>query len=245
MGQDEPSHNLTPAPEITPGFPHARSLCEQCGYPLNGLSPTAICPECGVSVAASDPVHRTGLAWQHRPTPRHFIAAIRALILEPQLVFRALRLDGSNAPDRIFLLVILALVTLIWTLVWHWHGFPDAWEWGLIAAGVVFGLTHIEILGVAFFSWRRGWRVPWRLAERVACYAAIGWIPAVIIWSELALVFWRSWDNPWWWPRWFGQPHPEGQQIVVLIMAAITMLMFETLVWLAVRQVRFGNRVEP
>ena len=205
---------------------------------------SAVCPECGLSVSASDPVHRVGLAWQRHVTVPNLLTAIRALIVEPKKTFRSLRLDGSNWPDRVFLLVMLAVVMVIWTLVWHFYGFPDAWEWGLMATGAVFLLTHIEVLGVAFFSWRRGWRVPWRLSERVACYAAIGWIPAVIIWSRLAITLWASWDDPWWWPKVFGQPHPEGQQMVVMILAAATMMMFETLVWLAVRQVRFGNSVK-
>src|SRR5262249_5559751 len=107
-------------------------------------------------------------------------------------------------------------------------------------AGVaVIGMTYIEALGVSFFSRRRGWRVPWRLAERVVCYAAVGWIPATMLCVKAFMLvpsgyFFRlghRWGGSW----------DTLEVFVPVIVLSLSVLWFETLVWLGARQMRFAN----
>ncbi len=133
------------------------------------------------------------------------------------------------------------LIGLTWGLSRLDRGWEMAIDWGLGAAfGVVF-LTYIEAFGVAYFSRKRGWRVPWPLAERVACYAAIGWVPAaIILWKLNDLILDGSIKH--WWPQQLGPWTLRTEVLVLTLAGGIGILWFETLVWLGVRQVRYANQ---
>ncbi len=216
-------------------YPSDDTLCEDCGYALKGLLAEGDCPECGKRIAESSPGLRLGLGDRDRVD--------LGLVRRPGAYFRAMRVDGSNGPARWFMLKIILMIGLFWLL---WGSTRGDWSLGtdLFTGGVVMGslylLSYVEVLGVVFFSRRRGWRVPFGLAERLVCYASIGWIPAVIVmgiavdryvagdidrWMRQLLGVWGTW---------------QSIELLVLV-GTVAMLWFELLVWIGVRQTKYAN----
>lgn len=122
---------------------------------------------------------------------------------------------------------------------------------GISIVPAVVMMTYIEAAGLAYFSKRRGWRVPFAHARQVACYAAVGWIPAVVLFDAF-LRFQLG-------PAVNIASNPRGSGTVATLIfefsslitryeivdeaiaAGIAMLGFELLVWLGVNQVRYAN----
>ncbi len=112
-------------------FPDRESLCERCGYSLQGLSAEGSCPECGQAVAASSPVHRDGPSWERRASVGSWLATSWGVLLRPGRTFRAMRTQGSNVASRLYLLSIAVLVGLGWGALSHWSlGRPGVVAWG-------------------------------------------------------------------------------------------------------------------
>jgi hypothetical protein len=216
-------------------YPGNDTLCEGCGYALKGLHAEGDCPECGLLIAESSPDLRGG------PGDRERVDL--GLIRRPRAFFRAMRVGGSNGPARWFMAKVILLIGLAWVL---WGAVGGGWslEADLYKAGVVMAslylLSYVEVLGVVFFSRRRGWRVPFGLAERLVCYASIGWVPAVIV-MGVALDRYEAGDIDRWmrpllgvWGTW------QSIELLVLV-GTVAMLWFELLVWIGVRQTKYAN----
>ncbi len=224
-------------------FPHRHALCESCGYPLVGVTARGQCPECGEAVAASSPAQRTGPAWQAHPSIRNWFAMARDLMLQPRRTFRHMDVGGSNLPPRVFLLVVVGVIVAGWWLIeWLVRGQPGvlAWAYAMAAGKTVVVLTYVEALGVTFFSARRGWRVPFRLAERVACYAALGWLPAAAVFAKVYLLMIDGVLEQWW-IRNVGMWTGDRALLILGLVGALALMGFEILVWTGVRQVRYAN----
>lgn len=220
-------------------FPGPDSLCENCGYALKGLRPEGDCPECGQPIAESSPALRVGPGRPGR-------VAIE-MLLRPRVFFRTLRVDGSSVPARGFMFSIVLLIGLLWLIGGAVRG-DQSLGVGLFEAGLAMAslylLSYIEAVGVVYFSRKRSWRVPFRLAERLVCYASIGWIPAAIVlgwavshfrdgsldrWMRQLLSTWGTW---------------QSGELLILI-GAVAMMWFEMLVWVGVRQTRYANAAGP
>lgn len=219
-------------------FPREDSLCEHCGYPLQGLPAAGGCPECGSEIAASDPVHRTGLPWQRQRSVGSWLATAGRVLFTPDRAFRLMRVGGSNRDERLYLVTQAAVAAGLWLTMARLLQLPQ----GLTgAAAVLVGvvtMTLVEAMGVTYFSRRRGWRVPWSLAERIACYASPGWHPAVLVFAlfmrlERAGTFAA-------WPV-LRRMDPTVMLIAYVALLGVSILAFETLVWVGVRQARFAN----
>lgn len=220
-------------------FPTHDTLCETCGYPLRGLDRKDDCPECGSPIEASHPRLRTGPPWQSHPGFHAFVATLIDLAFRPRAAFRTMRLDGSNLPARAFLLITVIAVGALWGyIVGEWLGREPLYAWleGMLAAKLCLALTYVEALGVAYFSRQRGWRVTWKTAERIACYAALGWVPAAAVLLVLRglcvddrLAASTLLSPPLW------------RLVVWSALGGAAILGFETLVWLGVREVRYAN----
>ncbi|MEM9881417.1 MAG: hypothetical protein AAF800_00685 [Planctomycetota bacterium] len=210
---------------------------------MDKLPGDADCPECGRPIAASRPERRVGLPWQHAATPRAWLATAAAIATAPRRSFGRLHLGGSNLRDRLFLLSVASLVGGGWglaTLALTDRGFLMAWLQGMAAAKVVLAMSYVEVLGVTFFSRRRGWRVPLARAERVVAYASVGWVAAAAVLTLL-----RAVDAAGHADRWITRAVGTAAIDTGLLLAAVgfglAVLGFEALVWVGVRAVRFGN----
>ncbi len=155
-----------------------------------------------------------------------------------------MRLDGPAGPARLFLLSIALIVGVGWgafSLLAVGQGGLLSWVAGMAAAKTVLVMTYIETIGVTFFSKRRGWRVPFGLAERVTCYASVGWVIAALVLAPLVGLYDVGLLERWI-ARVVGQWQPDYRWLLAAVGFGAAVLFFETLVWTGVRKVRFANR---
>lgn len=218
-------------------------MCEDCGYALKGLKPDGGCPECGHPIAESSPALRTGPSWQDRMTASALFQVVADLTLRPKRFFRTLRVDGTNARARMFLVLVAGLIGLGWSAMGqalYPGGIASRLISGALVALSVILLSYIEALGVTFFSRRRDWRVPLKLAERLVCYASIGWLPAA---AAMALASWPLKDGTL--ERWMlgvlGIWGPWQTIALLMLVGSVAMMWFEVLVWTGVRQTKHAN----
>jgi len=281
-------HHSVMAPDPTPaipgssrgpGFPDEHALCESCGYPLKGLGYDGDCPECGEPIAGSDPVHRTGLPWQHRRTPGTLAHTALAVLLAPSRSSRRLRLDREPLRDAaafmVLHLVLVAGVAVLVSLFALFYAVFGGYEhnlltpearhflalsiqresWAMLVPAAVcvavvpaaIILSLIESLGVTIVCKRRGWRVPWRRAFAVCCYASVGWWLTAAVWVAVILTY----HHGRWLHDWLDTLYPWRDVVEaggLILLVGISLLPFEALVWTGVRAVRYGNeavRVGP
>ncbi len=154
-----------------------------------------------------------------------------------------MHVGGPNALARLFMLTVALGVGVSWGLFAYLvEGRPPvvAWGFGMVAGKSTFVLTYVETLGVTGFSRRRGWRVPFGLAERVACYASVGWFGAAAV-VAIALRLGeagalqaavRATGARW---------HDDYRLVAAALTVGVALLGFELLVWAGVGQVRYAN----
>ena len=217
-------------------------LCEACGYPLPRLM---ACPECGNPAAASDPAKRTGPPWARRMSPANLARTVAGLLRGPRGFYARLDPAGPGLPARLYLLGFATAVGCVWAAAERWlFDRPPvlAWGFGMLAGQAVVGLTYLEIAGQAFLGRIRGWRVPLPLAEKVACYAAPGWIPGVAVALAVEAVqtgggLGRALA------RFTGDPllGVRLTPVALPLAAILAVLPYELIVRRGVREVRFAN----
>lgn len=176
----------SPAPPADLPAAHAEPLlCEGCGYSIDGLAESVLCPECGMLVCSSLPARRRGSRWERSHKPEALKLVRRAMRHKPDSVFRSLRFSEEAAHE------------LIANTIWH----VTAWTvfgltlppnllliLGIPPAGLLFApLLLMIVMGVAFvvlgvaevgielaiLAWARamGWRASRRVVRSVAAHA--------------------------------------------------------------------------
>jgi len=177
------------AREITPDS--TESLCEMCGYRLNGLPDEANCPECGSPVANSRTMSlRFVPAWE-RADPRAgarfkaFVHTSTRVLFTPAQFFRTLRTRTESARSRRFanLHSMLASVLGSWAAVAHgnWQG----WRISLLLLPLIIlivwlSLGRITSLAARLTTWEanyRGYRLPQAVVRRALDYHAVHYVP--------------------------------------------------------------------
>ncbi len=225
-------------------FPFDGAQCEGCGYPLKGLQLSGDCPECGKPVLESHYRHRPGLTWQNQVGVRSFVKTALAVGLSPRRAFRSLKIGGPNVRDRCFLFLFAITAGGIWTAVWAAGRMPLPLVWGVVVTAAIIAMTYVESLGVLYAGRHRGWRASWALSERVCCYSGVGWLPAALIGVKMAMLDQMNLLAQWW-PQALGGWSNWHRFFVLVVVACIGMLAFETLVWVGIDQTRWGNSKPP
>ncbi|MFW5681400.1 MAG: hypothetical protein ACOC1G_00195 [Phycisphaeraceae bacterium] len=223
-------------------FPDDDSLCEACGYRLHGVAGDA-CPECGEAVAASSPDLRTGLPWQHAWGAISFLHTASTMVRSPGEAFRRMSLSDTGWNARLFLLMCACLSGAVWLVIdLAWAGRSVFWSWGVAMAVVksVILLTYVEVLGLSFFSRRRGWRVSLDRAERLGGYASVAWPAAAAVLASIHALEQRG-VLAGAWERWIGMWSFSAKLGVLVAAAGVAMLWFEWLCWLGAQRIRYAN----
>jgi len=162
-----------------------------------------------------------------------------SLVVRPKVFFRTMRVGVSNTTARRFMLGVLSFIGISWLVVFQ-SRVMAALTHAIILIASLYLLTYIEAVGVVFFSRKRRWRVPFRLAERLVCYASIGWIPTAWV-MGLAWVLYRGSDINRWMYQLLGVWGPWQSVELLILIGAVSMMWFEVLVWVGVRQTKYAN----
>lgn len=241
-----------PTPDACRAFPSRDSLCEDCGYPLRGLADKTHCPECGAALSKSSPGRRDlGEALKDQSV-YGFLKRAAMFLSHPRDAFRRLPIDGPDLLGQGFLFWMSTLSALAFSLIWFVialtpghptrapvQGYSGFMVCFIAAAVLINLLTYMEMLGVTAISRRRGWRVPYRLAERVCCYASVGWLPGVLLAGAGLFLIDRFAVGRLWFNGLVGLVRVSW--LCYGGVFVLSLLWFETLVWIGVRQVRFAN----
>lgn len=168
-------------------------LCERCGYDLSaGEDHATVCPECGEPVENSLPARRFGTAWQRRQGVVPLIVTTFRTLRTPRKTFRTLRIDrpGIRAQLAINCFIAAFFIADPWVGVLagdpvraaHGSGHELVTRilgylayTGLITLLLVC-LSALEVRGVLFFAKRRGWRLAPTAAWQICAHSSVGWI---------------------------------------------------------------------
>ena len=224
-------------------------LCERCGYVLDGTPGDGACGECGKPVAESVSERRVGSVWQREPRLGSWVLLCMQMHRDPRAAWAVLGVRQYDGRAAELGCAVACVPVLAATLMWSWKRGASLSE-TLIGLGIagfftwlgLYFMTWIESRGVAFFSKRRGWRVPPSLAWAISSHAASTWWVATL---TLSLGLWQANRIE----NWVNKVIPASMQmftattglIVPLGAFAAGMLVFETRVYQGVRACRFAN----
>jgi hypothetical protein len=228
-------------------------LCEQCGYPLAGLDRSGACPECGVAVSRSLPAHRSGSPWQRTPSFPSWVHTVALVLQRPRACWSDIRVEsGRSKALALVCAVVAGFLALCPAATLHWRAGATMDAIALLLYGAVGGgamlfvLTWIERVGIVFFGRRRGWRTTKRVAWAVCGHASVGWLVCgAIVSFAWGLGVVRG-------GVWMRDLQIKGvvfatltpSSLVVVGAFILGMLVFETLVYLGFRSMRYANPPE-
>jgi len=149
-----------------------------------------------------------------------------------------MRLDCGTGHALAYAGVMVALLSVVWLVL---APMPLTYRL-LLPVTLVVGLSLIEAGGVAMFSKRHKYRVPLGHSVQVACYALVGWLPFVVVMPGLYAFGVVAWIRSIWPAEVLGELGGIRMLLIVMLFGGVAVLWFETLVWLGVKQTRYGNQ---
>ncbi|MCC7407053.1 MAG: hypothetical protein IT442_03220 [Phycisphaeraceae bacterium] len=233
-------------PDVT--FPAEDSRCEGCGYALRGLDISGSCPECGLAIAESSPAKRTGLPWQHKRTLKNWLLTNWMVLTRPRQAFRVMQLEsgieeGLTSLQCLALSIVGSIGFVYMATSTDHRGRPVAIEFIFDVGPVPFvgvflflmAMTSLEAAGIWWFSRLKKTPLSWARVSQVCAYATVGWFWFPMFWV-LAVVVWE----------WVGHSNRLLASVAStvwfnLLLIGGSAMWFESLVWIGIGQVRFGN----
>lgn len=235
-------------------------LCERCGYVIEDLDTSGACPECGKPIRESLPSARTGTPMQNTSSRLAQVLSIPKFLSSPRRWYAQARIDEGDGTRLIFSNVMLSsvlgvLLSLCALMLRGLDGsvamdspFPP-WQHAIallgsicVSAASLWGLIALEAAGLRFFGGKRGWRITRAVSYTVVAHAAPAWTLGVA-------GFWLGLTNPTLIEPLTNLVLRAGIPILLppdVILAAFFgflpgMLLFETIVYIGVRQNRYAN----
>lgn len=182
-----------------------QSLCEGCGYILQGLPADTNCPECGKPLRESvDPLLRQPPLFEQHPGPWTFLVTSWEVLVRPSRFFAHLTTRADHPAAFWFGLIWRAITALLLAWVAHTHmnwinsrttfalplmvmhwAFLTYALFALFALPVVFVfLTVISWIAAWLTTWEatyRGLRLPLVAVRRALCYHAVHLLPVALV----------------------------------------------------------------
>lgn len=193
-------------------------LCEHCGYGLDGLPPSGLCPECGKPIADSTTDdRRIDPPWElPGPLISRFCRTTIQVIASPTHFFRHIRTRTSASGSRVFALLhhwlagyffAIAAVTHVLTMIYS----TNNWDAAMLLFGtlglatMVTPITFAAILLVRVVAGKlsvlearyHGMRLPDVAVTRALHYHAAHLLPVAFVTALLpgiyrAMLFWGA-----------------------------------------------------
>ena len=240
-------------PAEGPGWSPRRPLCHRCGYILTGLPLDGRCPECGLEVAESLPTARNVPAWaQARGPLRHacsFFATVWSIILRPRRFFTTLAVyQGRGAAVQFALcccwvmgagwaLILIAPVVHMVSRTYAAEHLPAVLtiHLALIFLTPVAGSIVAAAL-LALLACRFG-RCDPRPTTTATCYAAVFFLPVVLLVPLFLPLFWFGYHTRIFWlvSQLPGLPPGYYEALLILILWAVPI---GAVVWAVYRYTR-------
>lgn len=182
-----------------------QSLCEGCGYILQGLPADANCPECGKPVRESiDPLLRRPPLFEQDPGPWTFLITSLQILIGPSRFFSHFTTRTDHPAAFWFGFIWRAIASLLFALVARTHmgwvssrttlvlppmiGYWTFLAYGLFAAFalpmVFLFLTGISWMAARLTTWEaayRGLRLPLVAVRRALRYHAVHLLPVALV----------------------------------------------------------------
>lgn len=222
-------------------------LCEACGYPIEGLPTTGVCPECGRPIAASLPGRRLGSPWQRGPGIRGWLAGAAAIARQPAASWEDVRIEERRTTSLLITNLAIAALAATGSLIpgpISRAGPGHALAFFSIAFILMLALTSIEFNGLRFFGRRHGFRITRAVAHTACAHASFAWTISGVGVGAVGQVVQRI---PALWNASLGLPGGFNRGVItaggaMLAAFLLGMVIFSLMCGVGYRALRFANQ---
>jgi len=222
-------------------------LCERCGYVLEGLDQSSVCPECGKPIAESLPCDRPGTLWQRKASPWSLLRTWFRVLRHPKQSFdqmNCIEQDGIaltcfgmlNSLAAVFVLVLA--ITIFFALDGIGYvfllGFFEVFYWLI---GFVY--AWIAVARIKFAARIKGYRVDSNAAWSIVGLASIGLCFGPISVLIATMLFLAESLNPSYGPTLLG----SLAAMLILSSIPVGLVVFEVLCSIGLGRCKYRNKI--